>query len=66
MPEALFGFSTDGRLKRAIGSASSVYIREGTKETGWAAVKSCLSLSERQASRFVDWRRLDPDELVHR
>ena len=66
MPEPLVGLSTDEILKRAIGSARSVYIRKGTKEARWAAVKNCLNLTEHQARRLVEWSGLDPDELVNR
>ncbi|NPD70174.1 hypothetical protein HN018_25955 (plasmid) [Lichenicola cladoniae] len=66
MPDPLVGFSTDELLKRAIGSARSVYIRKGTKEQRWMAVKNCLNLTERQAKRLVEWSGLDPNELVNR
>lgn len=66
MPDPLTGFPMDELLKRAIVSARSVYIRKGTKEPRWAAVKNCLNLTEKQAKRLVEWSGLDPDELVNR
>ena len=64
--EPLAGISTDDLLRRALESARSIYIRKGTCEPRWAAVRSCLTLSELQARRLCQWAELDPDELVHR
>ena len=66
MPEPLTALSTDELLKRAVGSARSVYIHKGTRESRWAAVKNCLTLTERQARQVEEWNRFDPDELVNR
>ena len=57
---------TDELLRRAVASTRSVYIRKGTREPRWAAVRNCLTLTENQARRLVAWAGLDPDEMVCR
>ena len=64
--EPLAGLPADALLRRALESARSIYIRKGTTEPRWAAVRNCLRLSEMQARRLCQWAELDPDELVHR
>jgi hypothetical protein len=58
--------TTDDLLRRAIDSARSIYIRKGTSEPRWRAVRNCLTLPENQARRLCEWAGFDPDELVHR
>ena len=62
----LDGLSTDTLLRRAIESARSIYIRKGTPEPRWVAVRNCLCVTGQQARRLCEWAELDPDELVHR
>lgn len=65
-PPPIVGLTADDLLRRALDSARSIYIRKGTPEPRWAAVRACLTLTESQARRLLEWAELDPDELVHR
>lgn len=64
--EPLTGLPIADLLRRALESARSIYIRKGTPEPRWLAVRNCLTLTEAQARRLCVWAELDPDELVHR
>ena len=62
----LNGLSADALLRQAIESARSIYIRKGTSEPRWVAVRNCLRVTGAQARGLCDWAELDPDELMHR
>ena len=62
----LDGLSTDALLRQTIESARSIYIRKGTPEPRWIAVRNCLRVTGAQARGLCGWAELDPDELVHR
>ena len=64
--EPLDGLPVDTLLRRALESARSIYIRKGTPEPRWIAVRNCLRVTKEQARRLCKWAELDPDELVHR
>ena len=64
--EPLPGLQVDTLLRRAIESARSIYIRKGTPELRWIAVRNCLCVTKEQARRLCEWAELDPDEMVHR
>lgn len=65
-PGLLDGLSADTLLRRAIESARSIYIRKGTSEPRWVAVRNCLHVTGAQARGLCGWAELDPDELVRR
>ena len=65
-PGPLVGLQVDTLLRRAIESARSIYIRKGTPEPRWVAVRNCLCVTKEQAQRLCEWAELDPDDLVHR
>ena len=60
------GLSVHSLLRQALVSARSIYIRKGTLEPRWIAVRNCLCVTKEQARRLCEWAELDPDELVHR
>ena len=66
LPEMVTGLTTDALLRRALEAARSIYIRKGTPEPRWIAVRNCLRVTKEQARRLCEWAELDPDELVHR
>ena len=65
-PGPLDGLPVDDLLRRALEATRSIYIRKGTPEPRWIAVRNCLRVTKEQARRLCEWAELDPDELVHR